>query len=162
MFVCSVQNLKQTWPLIPGYSLDSVGPTVHHAQRKDSPVLTSINWFFTTKDPPTHSHTKRRNTPAAHVVCAWEKSRKDKKKHQSLLCDSPLYKQLIVTFSFFPLKIKPTQWFHFSQIPLGLSGFHMCFAETLVSCTDKLLHALMPIKDNWKEQPILHIISMAS
>lgn len=48
----------------------------------------------------------------------------------------------------------------------ALGGFHLCLVLNVIHfflpCTDKLLHALVPMKDESKEQQILHMISMAS
>lgn len=74
-------------------------------------------WLFTTKDPPTHSHTRRRNTPVSQFFCPWEKSEKENTSVVAVLFTN--LRTLNYYICIILLKLNLIQWFHFSQIPMG-------------------------------------------
>lgn len=65
-------------------------------------MLTSILDSSPRRTPPTHSHTRGRNTSAPHVFCPWEER---KKIHQSLLNYPLLHYYICIFYLFFWLPL---------------------------------------------------------
>lgn len=82
-----------------------------------SPVLFSILDSSPLRTPPTHSHTRRRNTPVSQFFCPWEKSEKENTSGVAVLFTN--LRTLNYYICIILLKLNLIQWFHFSQIPMG-------------------------------------------
>ena len=133
----------------------------HIIIKKDIPMLASVLDSSPRKSPPP-IHRPGGETLQRHTSsCPCEKWHEKKKIHQSPPGYPSISKHWIITFASPP----PTENEAHSVVWLWApSGFHLHLAErdTLLPRTDKLLHALVPMKDESKEQPILHMIGKAS
>lgn len=111
--------------------LGCVSLTMHVSENKLLTYVFLNPWFFTTKDPPTHSHTRRRNTPVSQFFCPWEKSEEETTSITAVLFHQfPNTELLHLHYS--PLKLNPIQWFHFSQIPLGFWVASICASLNVI------------------------------